>query len=179
MNVLFLREHNRVARLLEAALPGWGDARLFETARNILIVLLLKIVIEEYINHIAPYHFEFRLPTPPAFGKREPWYRTNWMAVEFNLLYRWHSVVPSLLAARGGPRDHRRDALARRPRDATGARALLRRGIATASRPASACSTPTPALLEVERSSLAGAAVGLAQLQRLPRQLRLPAGHRV
>jgi prostaglandin-endoperoxide synthase 2 len=96
MNVLFLREHNRVANLLQRRYPAWGDTRLFETSRNIVIVLLLKIVIEEYINHLAPYHFQFRLD-PAKFGKREPWYRTNWMAVEFNLLYRWHSLVPSVL----------------------------------------------------------------------------------
>lgn len=94
MNVLFLREHNRVARLLERRYPSWTDERLFETTRNILIVLLLKVVVEEYINHIAPYHFQFRLD-PAKFGKRDPWYRTNRMAIEFNLLYRWHSAVPS------------------------------------------------------------------------------------
>jgi prostaglandin-endoperoxide synthase 2 len=92
MNVLFLREHNRVARELRKEYPCWDDDRLFETTRNILIHLLLKIVVEDYINHIAPYHFKFRL-----YGGQEvkkPWYRTNWVAVEFNLLYRWHSLVP-------------------------------------------------------------------------------------
>jgi len=100
MNVLFLREHNRVAHLLERRYPTWSDTRLFETTRNILIVLLLKIVIEEYINHLAPYHFQFRLD-PARFGKGEAWYRTNWMAIEFNLLYRWHSLVPSQIQLDG------------------------------------------------------------------------------
>jgi prostaglandin-endoperoxide synthase 2 len=68
---------------------------LFATTRNILIVMLIKIVIEEYINHITPYHFKFSLD--PAGFDRQPWYRTNWMAIEFNLLYRWHSLVPSTL----------------------------------------------------------------------------------
>ena len=92
MNVLFLREHNRVCDVLKREAGLTDDERLFQTARNVLIVLLMKIVIEEYINHIAPYHFKFRV-NPAAFeGQR--WYRQNWMAIEFNLLYRWHGLVP-------------------------------------------------------------------------------------
>jgi len=91
LNTLFLREHNRVCGVLAQENPAWDDERLFQTARNILIVLLIKIVIEEYINHIAPYYFKFEL-NPPIGGK-ENWYRTNWMTVEFNLLYRWHELV--------------------------------------------------------------------------------------
>jgi prostaglandin-endoperoxide synthase 2 len=95
LNTLFLREHNRVAGALADAYPGWDDERLFQTARAIMIVLLIKIVIEEYINHITPYHF--RLAADPAPFKNERWYRPNWMAIEFNLLYRWHGLIPPLL----------------------------------------------------------------------------------
>jgi prostaglandin-endoperoxide synthase 2 len=99
LNVLFLREHNRIAGRLAAAYPDWDDERLYATTRNIMIVLLIKIVIEEYINHIAPYLFKFGAD-PWAF-KGEAWYRTNWMAIEFNLLYRWHSLIPSWLNVGG------------------------------------------------------------------------------
>jgi prostaglandin-endoperoxide synthase 2 len=99
LTTLFLREHNRLARQLAEAYHGWEDERVFQTARNILIVLLINVVIEDYINHITPYHFKFAAE-PTAF-KNEPWYRTNWMAVEFNLLYRWHSLVPSALRFHG------------------------------------------------------------------------------
>ncbi len=95
LNTLFLREHNRIAGALAAEYPGWDDERLFQTARNILIVLLIKIVVEEYINHITPYHF--RLAADPVPFKNERWYRQNWMAIEFNLLYRWHGLIPSKL----------------------------------------------------------------------------------
>ncbi len=106
LNTLFLREHNRLARELEAAY-GWDDERLFQTARNINIVTLLKIVINEYINHIAPYRFQFFLAGAKAFD-HAPWMRTNRMASEFNLLYRWHSLVPSeLLAGVGCDRSRR------------------------------------------------------------------------
>jgi prostaglandin-endoperoxide synthase 2 len=98
LNVLFLREHNRVAGELAREYPSWDDERLYATARNVLIVLLIKIVIEEYINHIAPYVFKFGAD-PWNFTER--WYRTNWMAIEFNLLYRWHSLIPSTLDVAG------------------------------------------------------------------------------
>jgi prostaglandin-endoperoxide synthase 2 len=95
LNVLFLREHNRIAGELQRAYPAWDDERLFATARNILIVLLIKIVIEEYINHIAPYFFQ--LQADPSPFKNERWNRPNWMAIEFNLLYRWHGLIPRTL----------------------------------------------------------------------------------
>jgi prostaglandin-endoperoxide synthase 2 len=99
LNTLFLREHNRVAGALADAYPGWDDEQFFQTARNIMIVLLIKIVIEEYINHITPYHF--RLAADPAPFKNERWYRPNWMAIEFNLLYRWHGLIPTTLHMAG------------------------------------------------------------------------------
>jgi prostaglandin-endoperoxide synthase 2 len=92
-NVLFLREHNRIADELLAEYPGWDNDRLFETARNILIVVLMKLIVEDYINHITGYHFQFRFPGKGTFATA-PWFRPNWMAVEFNLLYRWHPLLP-------------------------------------------------------------------------------------
>ena len=91
MSVLFLREHNGIE--LEREHGGWNDERLFQTTRNILTVILIKIVVEEYINHISPSRFRFR--ADPRSFRNPRWFRPNWMAIEFNLLYRWHSLVPS------------------------------------------------------------------------------------
>jgi prostaglandin-endoperoxide synthase 2 len=99
LNVLFLREHNRIAGMLALEKPRWDDERLFSTARNILTVLLIKLVIEEYINHIAPYRFKIRFQ--PGSFEHARWFRPNWNAVEFNLLYRWHSLLPSALQVQG------------------------------------------------------------------------------
>jgi prostaglandin-endoperoxide synthase 2 len=95
LNVLCLREHNRLCELLAKSFPGWDDERLFQTARNILIVIILKIVVEEYVNHITPYHF--KVMVDPVQFSHESWYRTNWMTVEFSLVYRWHSALPGTL----------------------------------------------------------------------------------
>jgi prostaglandin-endoperoxide synthase 2 len=92
LNTLFLREHNRIAGLLEAENPGWDSDRIFETTRNVMIVLELKLVIEEYIRHIAP--FDFPLEVVPFIADRERWNRPNRMSIEFDLLYRWHPLVP-------------------------------------------------------------------------------------
>jgi prostaglandin-endoperoxide synthase 2 len=103
MNVVFLREHNRIAGILQKAHPEWeerpegSDRRLFETTRNVMIVRLIKLVVEEYIRHISPYDFPFKLVPFIADGKR--WNRSNWCAIEFNLLYRWHSLVPSSIGS--------------------------------------------------------------------------------
>jgi prostaglandin-endoperoxide synthase 2 len=101
LNTLFLREHNRLCDLLAQNYPNWDDERLFQTARNIIIVLLMRIVIEEYINHITPYHFKFS--TDPLAFSNEKWYRPNWMPFEFALVYRWHSALPDTLMYDGKP----------------------------------------------------------------------------
>ncbi|NJO56427.1 MAG: heme peroxidase [Rhodospirillales bacterium] len=92
INTLLLREHNRVAGLLEQEYPGWDDERLFQTARNIVIVLFIKIVVEDYINHIAPV--PVRLRANPRVAWKASWNRPNWITAEFSLLYRWHSLIP-------------------------------------------------------------------------------------
>ncbi|MDO6802487.1 peroxidase family protein [Wenyingzhuangia sp. 1_MG-2023] len=92
INTLFLRFHNKVAGALEKKY-SWNDERIFQTTRNILIVVLIKVVIEDYVNHLKPFkwmHFEF----DTTFAAKQDWYRNNWIATEFNLLYRWHSFIP-------------------------------------------------------------------------------------
>src|SRR4051812_359573 len=117
LDVLFVREHNRIAGLLaneyEAGRerPVWDrrmttadlDERLFQTTRLIMIVLLLKLVVEEYIRHIAPH--DPPLTVIPGMAANKPWNRSSWIAVEFNLLYRWHMLVPDHLTTDAGPVD--------------------------------------------------------------------------
>jgi prostaglandin-endoperoxide synthase 2 len=101
INTLFLREHNRLCGVVEAANPGWDDQRVFQTARNINVVQLIKIVIEEYINHISPYWFKLLSDPTPCYTAG--WNRENRIPVEFNLLYRWHSLVPEVATWKGVP----------------------------------------------------------------------------
>jgi prostaglandin-endoperoxide synthase 2 len=104
-NALFLRAHNKLAREIRADQlergDPWEDERVFAATRNALIVLTIKLVIEEYINHISPWAFQFKFD--PTGFQREKWQRQNWMAVEFNLLYRWHCLLPPELKIGGKP----------------------------------------------------------------------------
>jgi prostaglandin-endoperoxide synthase 2 len=101
INTLFLREHNRLAREIEKANPSWDDERVFQTARNTVIVLFIKIVVEEYINHISPAPFRFR--ADPSVAWNAPWNKPNWITAEFSLLYRWHSLIPDNMEWNGKP----------------------------------------------------------------------------
>ncbi len=99
MNTLFLREHNRIAGIIAAAHPDWDDERVFQSARSTAIVVLLNIVIGDYIVHIAPVPFPLEIV--PGMAERKPWYRTNWIPVEFALLYRWHDLIPDRIVVAG------------------------------------------------------------------------------
>jgi len=109
ISTIFMREHNRLAAGLQERNPGWSDERLFQTARNINIVLLMKLVVEDYINHILGAKL-FRLEAGAGHFEDERWYRTNWIAAEFDLLYRWHGLVPDKVHVAGvdyGPLEFR------------------------------------------------------------------------
>ena len=78
-NTLFLRAHNKIAREIRAAQgDSWDNDRVFAASRNVLMVLAIKLIIEEYINHISPWAFQFkfdptRLPTRENGGARTGW----------------------------------------------------------------------------------------------------------
>lgn len=91
ITTLFLREHNRMAALIEAEHPDWDDDHVFEVARNNNILIYIRIIIEEYINHISTT-FDFKID--PSIAWKADWNRPNWVSTEFSLLYRWHSLIP-------------------------------------------------------------------------------------
>ena len=96
MNTIFLRMHNQVCKKLADTYKHWDDERLFQTARNIIIVILIRIVVLDYIKHISG-GIICAMP-PIGFAEKQKWYRPNWMALEFSLLYRWHILMPDKLA---------------------------------------------------------------------------------
>ena len=104
VNTLFLRAHNHIADLLWEAkkdLDDWDQERVFQTTRCILIAILIKVVIEDYIAHIAD------LPLKLVTGQNTTaaWDKPNRITLEFNLLYRWHSMIPETLDMEGAQLD--------------------------------------------------------------------------
>ena len=91
-NALFLREHNRVAKIIGDANRHWDDEQVFQTTRNTVMVIALNTVLSDYIRHISQKNFPIDIV--PGFADTKPWYRPNRIAIEFNILYRWHELVP-------------------------------------------------------------------------------------
>lgn len=101
ISTIFLREHNRLCDEIARTNPDWAwdDDRVFETARNTNIAQLLKIIIEDYINHISSTAFKLFVDVGSA--ERQDWYRTNRITAEFDILYRWHALVPNACVVDG------------------------------------------------------------------------------
>uniref|UniRef100_A0A667YG52 Prostaglandin G/H synthase 1 n=1 Tax=Myripristis murdjan TaxID=586833 RepID=A0A667YG52_9TELE len=89
---LWLREHNRVCDILKADHPTWDDEQLFQTARLIIIGEIIRIVIEEYVQQLSGYHLQLKYD--PALLFKEQFQYSNRIALEFCILYHWHSLMP-------------------------------------------------------------------------------------
>ncbi|KAK1786302.1 hypothetical protein P4O66_018008 [Electrophorus voltai] len=89
---IWLREHNRVCDVLKQEHPDWDDERLFQTTRLILIGETIKIVIEDYVQHLSGYHFKLKFDPQILFSEKFQY--QNRIASEFNTLYHWHPLLP-------------------------------------------------------------------------------------
>ncbi|XP_006023935.1 prostaglandin G/H synthase 2 [Alligator sinensis] len=89
---IWLREHNRVCDILKQEHPEWDDERLFQTTRLILIGETIKIVIEDYVQHLSGYHFKLKFDPELLFNQKFQY--QNRIAAEFNTLYHWHPLLP-------------------------------------------------------------------------------------
>ncbi|NWS44786.1 PGH1 synthase, partial [Probosciger aterrimus] len=96
---LWLREHNRVCDILKREHPTWGDEQLFQTTRLILIGETIKIIIEDYVQHLSGYYLSLKFDPELLFGTQFQ-YR-NRIAVEFNQLYHWHGLMPDSFIIQG------------------------------------------------------------------------------
>ncbi|XP_051551600.1 prostaglandin G/H synthase 1-like [Myxocyprinus asiaticus] len=89
---LWLREHNRVCDILKKEHPTWGDEQLFQTTRLIIIGETIRIVIEDYVQHLSGYRLKLKFDPTLLFTSQFQY--QNRIAVEFNQLYHWHPLMP-------------------------------------------------------------------------------------
>ncbi|XP_014673630.1 PREDICTED: prostaglandin G/H synthase 2-like [Priapulus caudatus] len=91
-STIWMREHNRVCDILKEEHTDWDDERLYQTARLILVGETIKIVIEDYVQHLSQYKFKLKFNPELLFDV--PYQYQNRIAVEFNHLYHWHPLLP-------------------------------------------------------------------------------------
>ncbi|KAG9351117.1 hypothetical protein JZ751_025007 [Albula glossodonta] len=96
---IWLREHNRVCDVLKQEHPEWDDERLFQTTRLILIGETIKIVIEDYVQHLSGYHFKLKFDPELLFNQHFQY--QNRISAEFNTLYHWHPLMPDAFHIQG------------------------------------------------------------------------------
>ena len=91
---IWMREHNRVCDVLKKVHPEFDDERLFQTTKLVMMGETLKIVIEDYVQHLSNYNYKLLFKPDLLFG--EPFQYQNRIALEFNHLYHWHPLMPEV-----------------------------------------------------------------------------------
>ncbi|XP_072288922.1 prostaglandin G/H synthase 1 [Eucyclogobius newberryi] len=85
-------KHNRVCDILRAEHPTWDDEQLFQTTRLIIIGEIIKIIIEDYVQHLSGYFLKLKFDPTLLFNERFQY--SNRIALEFGQLYHWHPLMP-------------------------------------------------------------------------------------
>jgi len=94
-STVFLREHNTVCDQLIEEHPDWTDEQIFQTARNAITASMIKIVVEDYVQHISGYRFKLVYDPEIVFGDGLQY--QNRISLEFNFAYHWHPLIPSVM----------------------------------------------------------------------------------
>ncbi|DBB11344.1 TPA: Prostaglandin G/H synthase 1 [Trebouxia sp. C0006] len=94
-----LQLHNSLCDLVMDSEPTYTDQQVFETSRLILSHYLIKIIVEEYVGQaISPFRDMAGIKYDPDVMRAFS-YPTlqNRIYLEFDHLYRWHSLIPDVL----------------------------------------------------------------------------------
>lgn len=98
-NTIRNREYKKSARenplkTPEEVMQWWEDEFYFTRAQKINVTQFMKVVLEDYINHIAGRK-AFKLLPNLNLKKAMKWLKDPTLSFEFNMLYRWHSLIPN------------------------------------------------------------------------------------
>ncbi|XP_049871217.1 peroxidase-like [Pectinophora gossypiella] len=103
LHTLFLREHNRVANILSELNPLWGDEKLYQEARRIVIAEIQHITYQEWLpqnfgdNYLRYYRISPSTLYSHDYSERvNPGVINSFGAAAFRFM---HSVVPDSIMA--------------------------------------------------------------------------------
>ncbi|KAK3094643.1 hypothetical protein FSP39_004362 [Pinctada imbricata] len=98
LHTIWMREHNRVAKLLKASNPGWNDEKLFQEARKIVGAEIQHVTYNEYLKKILGPDIMNRFDLNPRTSgyftgyteKAKPMIRNSFMAAAYRF---GHSMI--------------------------------------------------------------------------------------
>ena len=97
LSTIWLREHNRLCDILSAEYPHWDDERLYQTAKLILTAENIKIIIEEFIQHLSQYKLKLVYDPVLMRDSSHNFQYANRIHLEFQQVYHWHFMVPDAI----------------------------------------------------------------------------------